>query len=76
MATKEPRSDSPLDFFLWGHLKSIVYSEKICNIAHLRQRIVEALASVTPDMLLNTWKETEYRLDVARATNGAHIELY
>lgn len=73
-----PRSPdlTPLDFFLWGHVKNIVYSEKIRDIAHLRERIVEAVASVTPDMLLNTWKETEYRLDVARATNGAHIELY
>lgn len=45
-------------------------------IAQLRQRIVEALASVTPAMLLNTEKETEYRLNMARATNGAHKELY
>ena len=27
-------------------------------------------------MLLNTWQEVEYRLDIYRATTGAHIELY
>jgi hypothetical protein len=26
-------------------------------------------------MFENTWKETEYRLDVLRATKGAHIEV-
>ncbi|CAL1283490.1 unnamed protein product [Larinioides sclopetarius] len=25
-------------------------------------------------MLFKTWKEIDYRLDVCRATNGAHIE--
>jgi hypothetical protein len=27
-------------------------------------------------MLVSTWRETEYRLDVCRDTNGAHIEMY
>ena len=28
------------------------------------------------DMLARTWQEIEYRLDIVRATNGAHIEMY
>jgi hypothetical protein len=31
---------------------------------------------VTEVMLVNTWREIEYRFDVCRATNGAHIETY
>jgi hypothetical protein len=27
-------------------------------------------------MLQATWDEVEYRLDICRATNGAHIEIY
>jgi hypothetical protein len=27
-------------------------------------------------MLENTWREIQYRLDILRATNGAHIEVY
>ena len=27
-------------------------------------------------MLLNTLQEVEYRLDICRATSGAHIEVY
>jgi hypothetical protein len=26
--------------------------------------------------LENTWREIDYRLDVLRATKGAHIEVY
>jgi hypothetical protein len=27
-------------------------------------------------MLQRTWAELEYRLDILRATNGAHVEVY
>jgi len=26
--------------------------------------------------LENTWREIDYRLDVLRATEGAHVEVY
>jgi len=28
---------------------------------------------ITEDMLENTWREIDYRLDVLRATKGAHV---
>jgi len=34
------------------------------------------LEIITPHMLINTWQELEYRLDICRATTGAHIEVY
>lgn len=73
-----PRSPdlTPLDFSFWGHIKNLVYAEKIRDVQHLRERIVNCVATVPPDMLARTWEEVEYRLDVCRATNGAHIELY
>jgi len=42
----------------------------------LRQRIIEAVELITLHMLINTWQELEYRLDIYRATTGAHIEVY
>jgi hypothetical protein len=42
----------------------------------LRHRIIEAVELITPHMLINTWQELEYRLDICRATTGAHIEVY
>ncbi|CAL1291506.1 unnamed protein product [Larinioides sclopetarius] len=67
---------TPLDFFFWGYIKNIVHSERIADISHLKRRIIAAIETVTPDMLFKTWKEIDYRLDVCRATNGAHIETY
>jgi len=64
---------SPLVFFLWGYIKNIVYAEKIWNIQHLQDRITSAIETVTRDMIQKTWQEIEFRLDVSRATNGAHI---
>jgi hypothetical protein len=59
-----------LDFFLWGYVKDIVYRTKVRDITNLKQRITDE------GMLQRTWQEIEYRLDVLRATNGAHIEVY
>jgi hypothetical protein len=58
------------------YIKIIVYAEKIRNIQHLQERITSAIETVTRDMIQKTWQETEFRLDVSRATKGAHIEMY
>ena len=34
------------------------------------------VAGLTEDMLENTWREIDYRLDVLLATKGAHVEMY
>jgi hypothetical protein len=73
-----PRSpdSTPLDFFEWGFIKDVVYRIKFRDLADLRQRIIEAVRLIKPHMLINMWKELEYRLDICRATTGAHIEVY
>ena len=73
-----PRSPdlSPLYFFLCEYIKNIVYGEKIRNIQHLQESITSATETVTGIMIQKTWQEIEFRLDVSRATNGAHIEMY
>ena len=65
-----------LIFFLWGHIKNTVYAEKIRNIQHLQERITSAIETVTRGMIQRTWQEIEFRLDVSRSTNSAHIEMY
>ena len=73
-----PRSPdlTPLDFFLWGYVKALVYQVKIKDLFHLKTRIADAINTVTPAMLGRVWQDLEYRLDVCRATNGSHIELH
>ena len=73
-----PRSPdiTPLDFFLWGFVKDNVYMRRVSNIDDLKARITTAIASVDADMLAATWREIDYRLDILRATKGAHVEVY
>ena len=50
----------------------------IVTVLHtnLKARITDVFARITEDMLENTWREIDYRLDVLRATKGAHVEVY
>ena len=61
---------------LWGYVKDIVYRTKIRDITDLKQRIANAIATIDEAMLQRTWQDIEYRLDLLRATHGAHIEVY
>ena len=78
LENRPPRSPdiTPLDFFLWGYIKDKVYSTPVPNVETLKARVTAALATVTMEMLENTWREIEFRLDVLRATKGAHVEIY
>lgn len=39
--------------FLWGHVKNLVYAEKVRDIDNVRHRITGAAASIIRDMLAN-----------------------
>jgi len=73
-----PRSPdiTPLDFYLWGYVKDKGFSTPVPDITNLKARITDGIATVTEHMLGNTWRETDCRLDVLRATKGAHFEVY
>ena len=53
-----------------------MYRRKVRDLADLRQSIIETAELITPHMLLNRWQKLEYRLDICRATTGAHTEVY
>ena len=69
-----PRSPdiTPLDFFLWGYVKDIVYRTKVQDMTEQRifnaianiERIFNAIANIDEAMLQRTWQEIDYRLDV------------
>jgi hypothetical protein len=46
------------------------------TLHELKTRIREACTNSHKEILHNVWQEVEYRFDVARATRGAHTELY
>ena len=51
-----------------------MFSTPVPDITNLKARITDAFATITENMLENTWRD--YRLDVLRATKGAHVEVY
>jgi len=54
----------------------VCFRHQFPDITNLKARITDALATITEDMLENTLREIGYRLDVLRATKGAHVEVY
>ena len=62
------RISPPLTSFYGGNVKDKVFSTPVPNITNLKGRITDAFATITEDMLENTWRETDYRLDVLRVT--------
>jgi len=59
-----------------GFIKDVVYRRKVRDLADLRQSIVEAVERITAHVLVNTWQEFEYRLDICRAKTRVHTEVY
>jgi hypothetical protein len=54
-----PRSPdlTPLNFFWWAYVRSIVYQAKINDLQHLEARIRDATVTVTPNMIQAKWNE-------------------
>ena len=66
----------PLTSFYGGMLRTKCFRHQFQILQIWRQEITDAFATITEDMLENTWREIDYRLDVLRATKGAHVEVY
>ncbi|GFX00815.1 transposable element Tc3 transposase [Trichonephila clavipes] len=42
---------TPLDYFLWGYVKSLVYEDKPQTLDHLEDNIRRVIADIRPQML-------------------------
>jgi hypothetical protein len=73
-----PRSPdmTPLDFYLWGHVKSLVYETPIESEQDLIGRIVEAFARIseTPGVFDRVRQSLHRRLNACIGTDGRHFE--
>jgi hypothetical protein len=51
-----PRSPdiTPLDFFLWGYVKDIIYKTPVTSHDEMKLRIVATIETITSQMLENT----------------------
>jgi hypothetical protein len=57
-----------MDFFLFGLRKDPCTRPKVGSEVELRARSSIAVGSVTLQMLVNTWREIEYRSDISELT--------
>lgn len=71
-----PRSPdlTPLDFWLWGFLKSKVYGQQPRSLPALRHVIQEQIESITPDQLRAAIYHVITRMQAVVDTEGKHIE--
>ncbi|GFX46997.1 DUF4817 domain-containing protein [Trichonephila clavipes] len=68
-----PRSCNltPLDYFLWGYVKSLVYADKPQTLDHLEDNIRRVIADIRPQMLEKFVENWTSRLDYIRASRGS-----
>ncbi|GFX76416.1 putative DD41D transposase [Trichonephila clavipes] len=64
---------TPLDYFLWGYVKSLVYADKPQTLDHLKDNIHRVIADIRPQMLEKVFENWTSRLDYIRASRGSHI---
>ncbi|GFX78296.1 uncharacterized protein TNCV_5136431 [Trichonephila clavipes] len=62
---------TPLDYFLWGYVKSLVYADKPQTLDHLEDNIRCVIADIRPQMLEKIIENWTSRLDYIRASHGS-----
>ncbi|GFU89830.1 transposase [Trichonephila clavipes] len=65
---------TPLDYFLWGYVKSLVYANKPQTLDHLEDNIRRVIANIRPQMLEKVIEIWTPRSDYIRASRGSHMQ--
>ena len=72
-----PRSPdlNPLDFFLWGYLKSKIFRNMPTTIDALKARIIEEVEAISPAMIKRACVDSmTKRCEKVIAANGGYVE--
>ncbi|GFV19566.1 uncharacterized protein TNCV_477921 [Trichonephila clavipes] len=64
---------TPLDYFLWGYVKSLVYADKPQTLDHLEDNIRRVIADIRPQMLEKVIENWTSRLDYIRVSRGSSM---
>lgn len=75
-----PRSPdlNSLDFFLWGHLKALVYTRPIATLEELKERKVTACDEIrnTPGIFQRVRTSSRRRAETCILSRGAHFQQF
>lgn len=71
-----PRSPdlTPLDYFLFGHLKNMIYRNRMHTLEELKEAIRAAVNNITVEQLVNVFNNMKRRVDTCLNNNGTHFE--
>jgi hypothetical protein len=64
----------PLDYFLWGHRKTVVYFSKPRSLDELKVRITNTIHDISEQQLRNVFNELEYRFERCVLSDGGYVE--
>ncbi|GFU83072.1 putative DD41D transposase [Trichonephila clavipes] len=64
---------TPLDYYLWGYVKSLVYADKPQTLDNLEDNIRRVIADIRPQMLEKVIENWTSRLDYIQASRGSHM---
>ncbi|GFX06537.1 transposable element Tc3 transposase [Trichonephila clavipes] len=64
---------TPLDYFLWGYVKSLVYVDKPQTLDHLEDNIRRVIADIRPQLLEKVIENWTSRLYYIQASRGSHM---
>ena len=71
-----PRSPdlNPCDYFLWGHLKALVYNPLPKTMDDLKANIRREIKKINKNILESTFENLEKRCKLILSAEGGHIE--
>ena len=72
-----PRSPdlNPCDFYLWGHLKSMVYNPLPKTLDDLKANIEREIKKISKNILELTFLNFKKRCELIISAEGGHIEM-
>jgi hypothetical protein len=65
---------TPLDYFLWGYVKSQVYKNNPQSIPELKDKIIRVIGEIEPQLCQNVIENFNKRVDICGAARGGHLE--
>ncbi|CAF3947430.1 unnamed protein product, partial [Rotaria magnacalcarata] len=65
---------TPLDFFLWEHIKNNIYKTLIKDITELKRRIETEIKSISKEILYNGFSNISKRMNLCISVDGSHFE--
>ena len=71
-----PRSPNltPLDFFLWEHVKTVVHATKSTSLEDLKAKPTNVISGITINQLANVYQVLQNHITLCSANDGGHVE--